>query len=130
MHKIDHFKTKEFFGMHSVHPLKSSSTARAQNMPAKYESVMRQISESIGEDNIWVSIDETTDKVGRTIAVFIVGRINNEQIGPFMLNEEELPGKTAEDLETFFIKSLKLLYPSIEGLQLNLGNFSILGKFT
>lgn len=77
---------------------------------------MQQIIELIGEDNIWVSIDETTDKVGRSIAVFIVGSINNKQIGPFMINEEELPGKTAEDLKTFFIKSLKLLYPKIEGL--------------
>ena len=47
-------------------------------LPFIYEEKMKKLRESVGDNKIWVSIDETTDLIGRSIANVIIGILDFE----------------------------------------------------
>ena len=51
-------------------------TFRQKYVPKSYEIAMEHIKEDLDGKNVWMSIDETTDSVGRKVANVIVGELN------------------------------------------------------
>jgi hypothetical protein len=50
---------------------------------------------TIGDNDIWISVDETTDRLGRYIVHLIIGKSSSEDPGvPFLLALEQLERKT------------------------------------
>ena len=49
------------------------STIRKEYLSICYNSTMKRIQESVANQKIWVSIDETTDAVGRLVANVVIG---------------------------------------------------------
>ena len=53
-------------------------TFRQKYVPKSYEIAMEHIKEDLDGKNVWMSIDETTDSVGRKVANVILGELNAE----------------------------------------------------
>jgi hypothetical protein len=49
-------------------------------LPKCYEETLNKIRILYGKENIWVSIDETTDASGRKVANVVIGVLKNDQI--------------------------------------------------
>ncbi|KAI1694692.1 hypothetical protein DdX_19973 [Ditylenchus destructor] len=49
------------------------STLRKNYLKVCYEETMERIKQDIGESFVWVSVDETTDTLGRFVANLLVG---------------------------------------------------------
>ncbi|KAI1697669.1 hypothetical protein DdX_18364 [Ditylenchus destructor] len=52
------------------------STLRKNYLKVCYEQTMERIKQDIGESFVWVSVDETTDILGRFVANLLVGRLD------------------------------------------------------
>jgi hypothetical protein len=88
------------------------STLRKNYLPKSYEYIIEKIRKEIGENYIWVSVDETTDVEGRNICNFIVGTLHAENVGKsFVLNCECLAPVNHATIAQFFTNSLQILWP-------------------
>jgi hypothetical protein len=58
---------------------KSKKTAFTDYLPMCYEETLNTIRVLCEKENIWVSIDETTDTSGRKVANVIIGGLKNDQ---------------------------------------------------
>ncbi|KAJ3645967.1 hypothetical protein Zmor_023583 [Zophobas morio] len=69
----------------------SESTLRKNYLPKDYDMVIKQIRNSIGNNDIWISVDETTDRLGRYIVHLVIGKLSSEEAGhPFLLALKQL----------------------------------------
>ncbi|XP_063917782.1 uncharacterized protein LOC135133332 [Zophobas morio] len=74
--------------------------------------VITQISNSIGNNDIWISVDEMTDRLGRYIAYLVIGKLSSEEAGrPFLLALKQLDKTNSNTISTFINESLGLLWP-------------------
>lgn len=67
---------KSFFEKHVHRTLPDESTVRKNYLKDCYYSVLQKIRLEIGKNPIFVSIDETTDKAGRSVTNVIVGPLH------------------------------------------------------
>ncbi|KAJ3646805.1 hypothetical protein Zmor_024375 [Zophobas morio] len=74
--------------------------------------VIKQIRNSIGNIDIWISVDETTDRLGRYIAHLVIGKLSSEEAGrPFLLALKQLDKTNSNTISRFINESLALLCP-------------------
>ncbi|KAJ3646609.1 hypothetical protein Zmor_024190 [Zophobas morio] len=74
--------------------------------------VIKQIRNSIGNNDIWISVDETTDRLGRYIADVIIGKLSSEEAGrPFLLALKQLDKTNSNTISRFINELLALLWP-------------------
>ncbi|KAJ3654972.1 hypothetical protein Zmor_014122 [Zophobas morio] len=72
--------------------------------------VIKQIRNSIGNNNIWISVDETTDRLGRYIAHLVIGKLSSEEAGrPFLLALKQLDKTNSNTISRFINESLGVL---------------------
>ncbi|XP_017464369.1 PREDICTED: CGG triplet repeat-binding protein 1-like, partial [Rhagoletis zephyria] len=67
LHKVSHPAFKEFLEKHTSFKVQDESTLRRSCLPLIYDSSLRQLQQEIGDSDIWVGTDETTDSKGRCI---------------------------------------------------------------
>lgn len=79
-------------------------------MQSVYNECFKEVQTLLKDDKLYISIDSTTDSVGRDVAACIIGSLNNPEYGPFLINLEDIGKGTADELYLFFIRTLKLLY--------------------
>lgn len=104
--------TKFFFEKYTSFEVPAESTIRKQYLPKLYERVLNEIREKIGDNYVWVSIDETTDSCGRYLAHVIVGILDENQCQEcFLLTSEVLKKANNETIFDLFHDSLNLLWP-------------------
>ncbi|CAH1366544.1 unnamed protein product, partial [Tenebrio molitor] len=61
--------------------------------------------------SIWVSVDETTDALGRYIANCVVGKLSDEGTGkPYLLASRQLERTNHETVARFVNESLEILW--------------------
>ncbi|CAN7939500.1 unnamed protein product [Ixodes hexagonus] len=81
---------------HSWRSTPSNTFQTSQRSGKKYgkecfEWTLAKIEKEIGENHIWVSVDETTDASGRYVANFVIGTMKAEEAGtPILLNTDVL----------------------------------------
>lgn len=67
------------------------TTLRKGYVDEIYSETMNKIRNAITGKNIWVSIDETTDSLGRFIANLVIGTLETDDPGQtFLLNSKVL----------------------------------------
>lgn len=59
------------------------STLRKTYIPRHFETTIKEIRNQLHNMDIWVSLDETTDSLGRYVANFVVGRYAREKFFSF-----------------------------------------------
>lgn len=71
------------------------------------------IREIIGNSDIWIAVDETTDTNGRYIANLLVGVLKHDTPSqPYLLACKELPKTNHSTVSRFINDSLKILWPA------------------
>lgn len=91
------------------------STIRKGYLSICYKSTMTKIQESVANRKIWVSVDETTDAVGRFVANVVIGVLSPDAPGKtFLLTTEELSETNHTTIARLFIESIKLLGNSFD----------------
>ncbi|XP_018493637.1 uncharacterized protein LOC108863672 [Galendromus occidentalis] len=79
-------------------------------MPVVHDTVIRKIRESIGSSKVWISIDETSNKVGRSVANVAVGKLDKVSFGrSYLLMCEVFERTNAAEISQLFVKSLEPL---------------------
>ncbi|KAL4152655.1 hypothetical protein QTP88_000488 [Uroleucon formosanum] len=77
-----------------------------------YNQVMDKIKIEIGNNQIWVSVDETCDVQGRCVANVIVGILKPDYVGhSFLLHSEELTKTNHNTICKVFNKAMTILWP-------------------
>lgn len=88
------------------------STLRKSYLDKCYLQSIQKIRDSIKEESVWISVDETTDKQGRYIAHLIVGTLSeNESSCSFLLSCKQLEEVNNATVSRFVNDSIRLLWP-------------------
>ena len=89
--KLNNESFIQFLKKYTSHHIPDESTLRKGYLKGCYEEVLDKIRISVGDNKIWVSIDEATDVNGRFIANVIIGVLKEDSPGEiFLLTCEEL----------------------------------------
>ncbi|CAH0552912.1 unnamed protein product [Brassicogethes aeneus] len=75
LNKLQHPKLKETLEKYTKLSIPDESTVRKNYLPKVYLETVKKIQREIGDNYIWVAIDETTDSAGRYVANVIVGSL-------------------------------------------------------
>ncbi|XP_003744201.1 uncharacterized protein LOC100902024 [Galendromus occidentalis] len=111
VYKLENPTLKNFLETYTTRIIPNESTLRKFYVHEIYEQKMAEIRESIGESAIWISIDETTDFMGRSVAHVIIGALNNNAPGrPYIMNCEIVERTNAHTVATVFYKSVEKLW--------------------
>lgn len=111
-HKVENVFFKNFIEKYTEKQLPSESTLRKNYLPDCYADVLNQIRKAVGNNKIWVSVDETTDETGRFVAHVVVGTLSPDGPGEkFLLTAEVLDKVNHASIVTLFENSMSLLWP-------------------
>ncbi|XP_065214416.1 uncharacterized protein LOC135842640 [Planococcus citri] len=112
IYKLNHPVLRECWEKYCGRKLPDQSTIRKNYLNETFEATMECIRQEIGDSNIWVSIDETTDSMGRYIANVIIGKLNGTESGrPLLLNVVQLQKANFQTIAALFNDSMSLLWP-------------------
>ncbi|XP_018497322.1 uncharacterized protein LOC108865122 [Galendromus occidentalis] len=110
--KLENEKLQNFLRNHARQEVPSSSTLRKGYLRSIYEDKPEYIRSRVAGKYIWISIDESTDAVGRFIAQTIVGTLDTSESGRFLLHAECLDKTNSSTISQAFMNSLSLLWPT------------------
>ncbi|KAJ3650189.1 hypothetical protein Zmor_021891 [Zophobas morio] len=103
---------KNFMDKYTGRHLSSESALKKKYLPKDYDMVIKQIRNSFGNNDIWISVDETTDRLGRCIAHLVIGKLSSEEaVRPFLLALKQLDKTKSNTISRFLNESLALLWP-------------------
>ncbi len=89
---------KHFIEKYTHFKVPDPSTLWRYNLKNVYNSVISYIREKLSEEYIWISVDETTDCMGRYVVNVIVGSMNvdKDKNFKFILNMEFIKKKSRQ----------------------------------
>ncbi len=80
-----------------------------------FEDVSKEIEENLRGQPIWVSVDETTDAVGRYVANVLAGKLNSEEYSkPYLINSRFLDKTNSDAIARLVNDSIKSLWPNFD----------------
>ncbi|XP_003738430.1 uncharacterized protein LOC100897181 [Galendromus occidentalis] len=113
LHKLENPTLRNFLEASTSRIIPNESTLRKFYVHEIYQRKMQTIRESIGQSSIWISIGETVDFMGRSIAHVVIGALNKEAAGrPYLLNCEIVERTNAHTVARVFYKSVEDLWPN------------------
>jgi len=77
--KLENPSLKAFLEKYTKEHIPCESTLRKNYVDAVYLGVMNRIRSEVQNKHIWISIDETTDTMGRYVANVIIGTLEPEE---------------------------------------------------
>ena len=102
---------RDFLQRYTNKSVPDESTLRKNYVETLYKETLNEIRSAVGDNNIWFSVDETTDSKGQAVANFIVGILSLESENKsFLLNSEVLERTNSETVATFVVDSLNILW--------------------
>lgn len=112
LNKLNNSKFREFLEKYTGKNIPFESTLRKGYVDDVYNKTIENIKTEIGENKIWVSIDETCDVEGRYIANVVVGVLKTDSIGNiFLLHSEQLDRTNHTTICKLFEKAMGILWP-------------------
>lgn len=112
LHKLNHPKLRTFLEEETGKLIPDPRTLRRTYIARCYDKTLKKIREMIGERNVFVSIDETTDSMGRYVANVIVGVLEAHSPGEqFLLHCEQLDKVNYSTISLVFDHALRILWP-------------------
>lgn len=110
--KINNKPLKNFLNKWTHQIIPDESTLRKNYLPIEYEKSIERIREDIGDNNIWVSVDETIDSEGRAVGNVIVGALSTVPTKPYLLNIAVLDKVNNRTISLLVNEALQILYPN------------------
>jgi len=108
--QVPPFRTflEKYTGKH----IPDESALRKNYLEPCYYNTLTKIKNEIGENNIWIAVDETTDTNGRYVANLLVGILkSNTPTRPFLLTCKVSEKTNHSTVARFINDGLKLLWP-------------------
>ncbi|KAL4123377.1 hypothetical protein QTP88_015573 [Uroleucon formosanum] len=103
---------RSFLEKYTSKSIPFEATLRKGYIDDIYNQVMDKIKIEIGNNQIWVSVDETCDVQGRCVANVIVGILKPDYVGhSFLLRSEELTKTNHNTICKVFNKAMTILWP-------------------
>jgi len=104
---------KNFLEKYTGKHIPDESTLRKNYIGPCYDNVIITIREVIGNSDIWIAVDETTDTNERYIANLIVGVLKHDTPSqPYLLTCKKLPKTNHSTISRFINDNLKILWPA------------------
>lgn len=111
--KLKNNTLRTFLQKYTGRQIPDESTLRKLYVKQIYDKNIEEIRNEPENERVWISIDETTDAVGRHIASVIVGALKAETPGrPYLVTCEPLNKVNFSTVCELFESALKLLWPS------------------
>ncbi|KAL4123302.1 hypothetical protein QTP88_015500 [Uroleucon formosanum] len=111
LNKLSNSKFREFLEKYTVKNIPFESTLRKGYIDDVYNKTIENIKTEIGENKIWVSIDETCDVEGRFIANVVVEVLKTDSTGNiFLLHSEQLDRTNHTTICKLFDKAMGILW--------------------
>jgi len=112
LNKLSNVQFKEFLQKYTGKQIPAITTLRKGYVDEIYSETMNKIRNAITGKKIWVSIDETTDSLGRYVANVVIGTLETDGPGQtFLLNSEVLTKANHSTISKLFDNSMHLLWP-------------------
>lgn len=104
---------RSFLEKHINQQIPDESTLRKTYLDKCHEDSLNKIRADLSNDYIWISVDETTDTIGRYIANLIVGKMSEyEPTKSYLLTCQELEKTDHASIARFVNTSLLKLWPN------------------
>lgn len=114
--KLNNPKLRGFLEKHTNQEIPDESTLRKNYLPQCYEETLNKIRCGTRGKKIWVSIDESSDAMGRYIANVVIGTLEVHRPGEiFLLTTEVLEKTNYSTISKLFDSAMFLLWP--EGIK-------------
>lgn len=111
--KLNSLPTKRFFQKWVKRKAPAEATIRKWYVKPSYDRTIEQIRAELRDRKIWVSVDETTDKAGRSVGCVVVGGLGRHSGGrSFMLHLEQLQKVDHSAIAQLVQRALSILWPN------------------
>ena len=115
-HKINDPLFKNFIEKFTQFKCPEESNLRKYVLPSIYDKKIEEIKNELKDDYIWLSVDETTDTMGRHVCNVLVGPLNkNKPNKSYLLNTEFIPKTNNMTILLSIMTALNILWP--EGIK-------------
>ncbi|XP_003738015.1 uncharacterized protein LOC100901520 [Galendromus occidentalis] len=112
LYEVMHPSMRSFLEKYTKRTTPHHSTLRKTYLPKLYDQTVAKIRESVGDSNIWVSMDETTDVKGQFVVNTIVGVLDSSKASTAFLLDSQVVEKTNHaTIAQAFCSALSLLWP-------------------
>lgn len=116
LYKLEHPKLRAFLETYIKQTIPRESTLRKHYVPLIYAKTVQEIRDSIKDNLIWVSLDETPDACKRSVCNVIVGTLGQNEISKaYLLTVEEIAATNHTTIAKVFNNAMLLLWP--EGIR-------------
>ena len=114
--KINDPLFKNFIEKFTQFKCPEESNLRKYVLPSIYSEKIEEIKNELKDDYIWLSVDETTDTMGRHVCNVLVGPLNqNKPNKSYLLNTEFIPKTNNLTILLSIMTALSILWP--EGIK-------------
>lgn len=104
---------RAFLKKYTGNDIPDESTLRKNYLEDCYSLALQNIRDNIGDNYVWISVDETTDATGRYIANLIIGKFcENEKTQPYLLACKQLTETNYATIARFVNSAMRVLWPS------------------
>lgn len=111
-YKLENPTLRSFLAKYTNQMIPDESTLRKGYLKTCYEDTMQTIRNVLKGQRIWISIDETTDSVGRYIANVIVGLMSDDEPQrSYLLHVESMEKANHTTIAKLFDDDVKLIDP-------------------
>lgn len=91
LNKLSHPSLRNYLESVTNRPVPTESLIRKVYLPQEAEKQVQVMREALSHEHIWITIDETTDATGRSIALVLAGALTKtEHLKPHFVLAEEL----------------------------------------
>ena len=108
--KLENQFLRSFLEKYTNQTIPNESTLRKNYVDVIYNSTMQKITKDVGDNNIWISIDETYDTMGRFVANVVIGILDIEAPKQFLIACKKLEKTNSSTIAQLFTSSLSLLW--------------------
>jgi hypothetical protein len=111
LNKVSNKQFINCMGKYTNRSLPTESTLRKNYLSSFYEDAVRRVRNIIGDNKIWVSMDESTDVDSRCVANVIAGTLFADRPGNiFLLHSEVLYKVSHTTISIIFDSAMKMLW--------------------
>lgn len=105
--------TKQFFAKWTKISVPDESNLRKYYLPKAYNYQIESIRKAVSDRPIWVSVDETPDKLGRCISAVVIGTLSEKAASvPLLLHIDELANVNHSTTAQLVQSALAVLWPN------------------
>lgn len=112
LYKVSNQSFKSFIKKYTNNVCPDESTLRKKYLDIVYQQKLNLIRNTIGNDDVYFVIDETTDVCDRQVLHILVGKLDGRTNKPMLLKSTNLDKTNGTTVAQAFINSMDILWPN------------------